>query len=185
MGQFVAGSGPVWQAPGFDSCQAEPDLGHTQLRSDTTSAEGKASDVKVTQLKKIWDSDCLGLCWFGTWGVPNVTSFAPQALEAATGWKNFDREEGFAVGERVINLQRLFNMKRGLTIADDLDVGPRLLEAPTKGAAKGISIAPYMRMMVEEYYECMGWERRTGKPTLETLKRLNMEEYTEDLKAIR
>jgi aldehyde:ferredoxin oxidoreductase len=66
-------------------------------------------------------------------------------------------------------------MRRGLTIADDLDVGPRLLEAPDKGAAKDISIAPYLRMLVEDYYECMGWERNTGKPTSETLKRLGLE----------
>jgi aldehyde:ferredoxin oxidoreductase len=104
-----------------------------------------------------------------------VTSCATQALEAATGWKNFTREEAFTVGERVVNLERLFNMKRGLTIADDLDVGPRLLEAPPKGSAKGVSIAPYLRMMVEEYYECMGWERSTGKPTPETLKRLGLD----------
>ena len=176
LGQAIAGSGPVWQAPGFDACCSEPDLGYESLREDVFSTEGKAEDVRRSQLKKIWDSDCLGLCWFGTWGVPNVTSFATQALEAVTGWENFTREEAFAVGERVVNLERLINMKRGLTIADDLDVGPRLLEAPLKGAAKGISIAPYLRMLVEEYYECMGWERHSGKPTPETLKRLGLDD---------
>lgn len=184
LGQLVAGAGPVWQAPGFDSCQAEPDLGHPALCTDTTSTQGKADDVRVTQIKKIWDSDCLGLCWFGTWGVPEVTYLAPDALEAATGWKGFTREEGFAVGERVINLQRLFNMTRGLTIADDLDVGPRLLEAPLKGAAKGKSIAPYMRLMVEEYYERMGWERRTGKPSAQVFEKLGMKEYVGDLESL-
>lgn len=184
LGQLIAGAGPVWQAPGFDSCQAEPDLGHAALCPDPMSTQGKANDVRITQLKKIWDSDCLGLCWFGTWGVPEVTYMAPQALEAATGWKDFSREEGFAVGERVINLMRLFNMRRGLTIADDLDVGPRLLEAPTKGAAKGISIAPYMRLMIEEYYERMGWDPKTGKPTQETFEKLGMNDYMEDLRAI-
>jgi aldehyde:ferredoxin oxidoreductase len=175
LGQTIAGSGPVWQAPGFDACASEPDLGYPSMRQDGLSTEGKAANVRASQLKKIWDSDCLGLCWYGTWGVPNVTSYATRSLEAATGWKNFSREEAFMVGERVVNLERLFNMKRGLTIADDLDVGPRLLEAPSKGAAKGVSIAPYLRMMVEEYYECMGWERSTGKPTPETLKRLGLD----------
>jgi aldehyde:ferredoxin oxidoreductase len=175
LGQAIAGSGPVWNAPGFDACASEPDLGYPSMRADGLSTEGKAADVRASQLKKIWDSDCLGICWFGTWGVTNVTSCATQALEAATGWKNFTREEAFTVGERVVNLERLFNMKRGLTIADDLNVGPRLLEAPPKGSAKGVSIAPYLRMLIEDYYECMGWERSTGKPTPETLKRLGLD----------
>ncbi|HXX33189.1 MAG TPA: aldehyde ferredoxin oxidoreductase C-terminal domain-containing protein [Thermodesulfobacteriota bacterium] len=184
LGQVIAGSGPVWHGPGFDANATEPDLGHPSFRQDVLSTEGKAADVRASQLKKIWDSDCLGLCWFGTWGVTNVTAYATKALEGATGWKNFSREEAFAVGERVVNLERLFNMKRGLTIADDLDVGPRFLEAPVKGAAKGVSIAPYLRMMVEEYYELMGWERNTGKPLPATLRRLGMSEYLKDLKKL-
>ncbi len=184
LGQMISGAGPVWQAPGYDACVAEPDLGYTSLRKDPFSTEGKAADVRMSQLKKIWDADSLGLCWYGTWGVPNVTVLAPQALEAVTGWKDFSREEGFAVGERVINLERLFNMRRGLTIADDLNVGPRLLEAPVAGAAEGVTMAPYWRMLVEEYYELMGWERTTGKPLPATFRKLRMSEYLKDLKKL-
>ena len=165
LGQAIAGSGPVWHAPGFDANASEPDLGYPELRPDGLTTEGKAADVRASQRKKIWDSDCLGLCWFGTWGVENVTRYATEALEAATGWKNFTREEAFEVGERVVNLERLFNMKRGMTMADDLDVGPRFLEAPVKGAGQGHSIAPYLRMMVERVLSS-SWDGTAGQASL-------------------
>jgi hypothetical protein len=48
--------------------------------------------------------------------------------------------------------------------------------------AEGVTMAPYWRMLVEEYYELMGWERTTGKPLPATLRKLRMSEYLKDLK---
>ena len=72
-------------------------------------------------------------------------------------------------------------MKRGLTIESDLDIGQRLLDAPTEGPAKGKTIAPHLRELIKEYYECMGWDRETGKPTPETLKKLDLMEAAKGL----
>ena len=78
-------------------------------------------------------------------------------------------------------MERIFNMKHGLTIESDLDVGQRLLDAPMEGPAKGKTIAPHLRELIKEFYECMGWERETGKPTLETLKKLDLTEAAKGL----
>lgn len=176
LGQAIAGAGPCWQAPGADWVIA-PDLGYPKNPPGTV-AEGKPKAVKETQIKKLWE-DSLGICWFSTWGVLDSSKSAPKALAAVTGWKDFTTEEAFEVGERVINLQRIFNLRRGLTLEHDLDVTPRLLEAPESGVAKGKSIRPFLKDMVMEYYQLMGWERETGRPSQETLRRVGLEEYSD------
>ena len=50
LGQVIAGSGPVWQAPGFDAPCSEPDLGIDNLREDVFSTKGKGEDVRRSQL---------------------------------------------------------------------------------------------------------------------------------------
>mgnify|MGYP003995280719 FL=1 len=96
-----------------------------------------------------------------------------KALALATGWSDFDRDEALAVGERMINMQRIIALKRGFTSADEFDVCDRLLEAPKEGKAKGQSIKPHLEGMVKEYYGHMGWED-TGKPTAATLEKVGL-----------
>ncbi|MFB0502019.1 MAG: aldehyde ferredoxin oxidoreductase C-terminal domain-containing protein, partial [Candidatus Bathyarchaeia archaeon] len=52
---------------------------------------------------------------------------------------------------------------------------------PVDGPTKGISIMPHWEKMLENYYNLMGWEVKTGKPLPETLKRLGLEHVIEDL----
>ena len=40
---------------------------------------------------------------------------------------------------------------------------------------------PYWDTMLEEYYNGMGWDRKTGKPLPATLKNLDLEDVVEDL----
>ena len=81
------------------------------------------------------------------------------------------------VGERVTNLMRLVYGRRGFTKADELDVSPKHLEAPNTGPSKGLSIAPYLPAMVDEYYRQMGWNVDTGLVKPETLRRLGPDEF--------
>ena len=80
------------------------------------------------------------------------------------------------VGERVIALERMFNMQRGLTVESDLDVSPRWLDAPTAGAAQGKAFGDFLPGMIKDYYQLMGWDPETGRPLPETLSRLGLEE---------
>jgi len=67
-----------------------------------------------------------------------------------------------------------------LTPEDDYNVR-RLIEAPVDGKAKGKSIEPYLRGMINEYYETLGWDRKTGKPYRSTLERLGMDDIADDV----
>jgi aldehyde:ferredoxin oxidoreductase len=72
-------------------------------------------------------------------------------------------------GERVWNLERMFNLKAGLTSADD-NLPERLLKCPIKtGPSKGA--VSRLGEMLPEYYQLRGWDKE-GVPTPEKLKEL-------------
>jgi aldehyde:ferredoxin oxidoreductase len=74
-------------------------------------------------------------------------------------------------GERVWNLERLFNLKAGLTAADDT-LPERLKHEPApSGTAKGR--VSELDIMLPEYYEHRGWAP-DGVPTTQTLQRLGL-----------
>lgn len=171
LGQIVAGAGVCWQGPGVDAWTTEPDLGYTEI-AEPFVTEGKAEAVAKTQAKKLWE-DSLGVCWFACWGVKDVVPNSAKAISLATGWDGFDAEEALAVGERLINMQRIIAIKRGFTSADEFDVSDRLLEAPTEGKAAGKTIKPHLKGMVHEYYGHMGWEE-SGRPSAATLERVGL-----------
>ncbi len=174
FGQIVS-SASGWPAPGATSFTTEPSIGYNQFQ-DPLTPDGKAEAARKTGMLKFWN-DSIGTCWNATWGVPNVLKYTTDAVSAVTGWE-FGEDEALQVGERIMNLERIYNVKAGLTPYDDIyNIGPRWLEAPTEGPAKGKSIAPYLKSMVYEYYDFMGWDKETGMPKADILRRLGVMEF--------
>ena len=79
---------------------------------------------------------------------------------------DFEEESLLQAGERIWNLQRLFNMKAGFTRKDDT-LPARLMEEPiSTGAAAG---SVWRREpLLSEYYRVRGWDEE-GRPTEEKL----------------
>jgi len=175
LGQAVSG-GSGWPAPGADCWTPEADAGYPE-KADPLSPYGKGEEVAKTGIIKFWN-DCYGCCWFGTWGLPDIMKMSSSAVAAVVGWDDFTAEEAWAVGERAVTLERIFNMHHGLTAEDDINISPRLTDpAPADaGPAAGLSIGLYLEGWVRDYYQEMGWERKTGKPLRSTMKRLGLEE---------
>ena len=103
-----------------------------------------------------------------------------QAISAVTGW-DYTEDELWELGDRILQLERAFNVKRGLVPEDDYTAPKRLIEAPVDGRAKGMSIAPYLHGMVMQYYELAGWDKKTGKPWRDTLEKVGLEDVAKDL----
>ena len=137
------------------------------VKTDPLVTEGKADLVKAFQdATSVFDS--AGVCVFTTFAW-TLADLQPQ-LDAACegGWS---MEKLAVVGERIWNMERLFNNAAGFTAKDD-DLPPRLkTEAaktgPAKGKVNGIDI------MRPEYYKARGWDDK-GVPSKETLKRLGL-----------
>ena len=137
------------------------------VKTDPLVTEGKAELAKAFQdTTAVFDS--AGICLFTSfaWTLADVQPQVDAACEG--GWS---MEKITIMGERIWNMERLFNNAAGFTAKDD-DLPPRLKTEPAKtGPAKGkVSGIDKMR---PEYYKLRGWDEK-GVPTKETLKRLGL-----------
>lgn len=133
---------------------------------DRLATEGKATWAMVFQdLTAIIDS--MGVCLFTSFalGAPEYAAI----LNAATGTE-YDVKQIMSVGERIYNIERMFNKDAGMKPEDDC-LPKRLTEEPiTDGPSKGeIS---HIAITLPQYYEVRGWV--DAFPTQETLKRLDL-----------
>ncbi|MCL5069386.1 MAG: hypothetical protein M1308_00575 [Actinobacteria bacterium] len=183
LSQIIATAGPIWQGMGVDQYAGEPDLGYPKIAPRYDRARC-APIIRKTQNKKQFE-DTAGTCQFTQFGVKGaINYYLPKMIKYVIGW-DFTTEEGLRVGERITNLQRLFELRRGLKPEDTFDIGERFMEAPNVGPAKGNSIKPILKDLVREYYREMGWDENTGIPLKETFKKLGLTEYSNDLEKVR
>ena len=133
----------------------------------------------------VWDA--FGLCFFLT-NRSNPDGINPAEMARfymlATGI-DLPEEKLMEAGERLHNLEKLFNIHHaGFTRNDDYPP-KRLMEEPIKsGPLKGERLlkADWDRML-DEYYACHGWDNRTGRPKEEKLRALELDEFIPLLKA--
>jgi len=135
--------------------------------------EGKGEMVKTLQDGGIVP-DIVGTCKFFMYLGVSIDDYA-EMLQAVTGWETTGEDLLFA-GEKVNNLQRLFNIREGLTPEND-QIPERMKSQPAFGKYKDepdCAISDYQGML-NEYYEARGWERKTGSPSKRKLKELGIE----------
>jgi len=137
--------------------------------------ENKAKFALETQ-KFYSMMDTLCLCQFA-WG-PSWQLYGPKDLldfcKYGLDW-DATIEELQEIGERRINLMRVFNQKNGFTRKEDT-VPDRIFEPIPNGPNKGTKIDKEdFEVALNEYYRLAGWDKETGNPTKETLKRLGVD----------
>lgn len=112
--------------------------------------------------------DSLGLCKLeGIALKPLLPVHFQRMLSAATGW-DVSLQDLEQIGDRIWNVERLFNVRQGKNRKDDLPPR-RLLEEPiSTGPAKGERLdRDKYEAMLTEYYRLRGWSPETGVPTKE------------------
>jgi aldehyde:ferredoxin oxidoreductase len=123
--------------------------------------------------------DCIGACKF--MGILLPAEEYVDLIAAATGW-NLGVDDFRKSGERIYNLMRVFCVREGITREAD-SLPKRLMEDPLpEGPAKGMVIEKDMlELLKDAYYEIRGWDKKTGKPTVEKLKELELDDLIEDI----
>ncbi len=112
--------------------------------------------------------DATGLCLFLTFGI-GLPEIAP-ILAAATGF-DYDVDSLTRAGERIWNLERLWNLRAGISAADDT-LPKRMLQSPIPaGPAQGE--VNRLAEMLPAYYAARGWDAQ-GRPTREKLDELGI-----------
>jgi aldehyde:ferredoxin oxidoreductase len=97
-----------------------------------------------------------------------------ELMRAVTGW-DMSISEMQCIGERRLNLLRLFNAREG--VGREADTLPkRVFEEPLQGGSSdGFSVPrAAFEAALNEYYELAGWDRQTGVPTRAKLEELGL-----------
>lgn len=165
------GQGLAYATSNRGACHCRANVQQQELLGvdpvDPHSTEGKAQLVKEKQ--DFWSTvDSSGICTFLFFGI------TPQdfldALTAVTG-VNYDMELVQKTGERIWNMERLFNLRAGLTSKDD-NLAPRFLNDPPKtGPTAGM--VNKLGEMLPEYYALRGWDA-VGVPTAKKLQEIGL-----------
>ncbi|HIP95306.1 MAG TPA: aldehyde ferredoxin oxidoreductase, partial [Leucothrix sp.] len=137
------------------------------VKTEQTDTDGKPELVKAFQDATAL-VDSAGICLFTTfaWGMENI---APQIDAACEG--DWSVDKCLEAGERIWNMERIYNNAAGFT-ADDDTLPKRLLKeaiksGPTEGEVNRLG------EMLPKYYEIRGWSP-DGVPSSETLSRLGL-----------
>ncbi|MEO8653517.1 MAG: aldehyde ferredoxin oxidoreductase C-terminal domain-containing protein, partial [Ramlibacter sp.] len=113
--------------------------------------------------------DSLVMCHFVPWTLRQQVDM----LRALTGWDYTDFE-AMRQGERVATMSRVFNLREGLTAADD-HLPRRFFSPAPRGALKDKAIDPEaMARATRTFYVLMGWDPATGVPMPEKLEELGI-----------
>lgn len=116
-------------------------------------------------------TNLLGVCLFASITLAVKGESWTGLYNAATA-SDLSFEEMMKCSERVLNLERLFNQREGFDKKDDT-LPLRLLQEPAAdGIGKGQTIE--IEGMLKEFYEDMGWDLETGRPTEKRLKELDL-----------
>lgn len=120
--------------------------------------------------------DTLCLCQFA-WG-PAWQLYGPEDLvrycKFALDWDTSIAELQ-EIGERRINMMRLFNQKLGFGRKDDV-APPKSFLPIEYGEGQVAQLTPEgFEAALDAYYDFAGWDKATGNPTPETIKRLGLE----------
>ena len=151
-----------------------PELLGAPKMLDRHATSGKAGVLIVIQhTNTVIDS--IGLCKFAGFAIGD--EFFARLLSAVTG-EHYEVQDMLSAGERIWNLERLYNLRAGFSMADDTLPKRFLDTAHTKGGSQGkvVDLAP----MLKEYYRFRGWDAN-GVPTPRKLKALGLAEIEQEV----
>jgi len=122
-------------------------------------------------------ADSLNLCHF-VWGA-SWHLYGPEEIvklvRAVTGWK-VTIAELLTVGERRLNMMRVFNSREGIDRKQDTLPEKFFKQALKDGPTEGWKLdQAEFETAKEEYYRQSGWDVTSGLPTPQTLDRLELE----------
>ena len=151
-----------------------PELLGAPKMLDRHATSGKAGVLIVLQhTNAVIDS--IGMCKFVNFAIGD--DFFARLLTAVTG-QEFEVQDLMLAGERIWNLERLFNLQAGFTYEDDT-LPSRFLNSPLQEGGSAGKVVQLEEMLVE-YYRFRGWTPQ-GVPTNKKLKVLGLDRFVQEV----
>ncbi|MFW9936766.1 MAG: aldehyde ferredoxin oxidoreductase family protein [Candidatus Thorarchaeota archaeon] len=135
---------------------------------DRFTTAGKPDLLVLKQNQKAIE-DSLVICAFAGWALG--LDYYARFLKAITGIE-YDVIKLLEIGERIYNLERIFNIREGFKREDD-NLPLRFISEPLKeGFSKGYVVP--LEPMLDQYYFVRQWDEK-GIPKPELLEKLDIE----------
>ncbi len=112
--------------------------------------------IKIQDASEAYSAS--GGCIFGFWFIHKLTPWI-NGLNGITG-RAYTVDDFMKAGQEIIRMKRVFNVKCGITKADD-NFGKRFYTPLEKGGTK--RNIPPLEGLLEKYYQIRGWDTQ-GKP---------------------
>ena len=148
---------------------------------DPLADEGKGEYIASVQ-KEQAVRDCVLECVFGDSGL--TPELRNQMLVAASGFEEFGEPAYLEkLGERIVTLERVFNVREGFSRKDDT-LPSRFLTEPLEkaGPATGETVRK-LDVLLDEYYAAMGYTQQ-GIPTVKRLRELGLKDVGEEIEKL-
>jgi aldehyde:ferredoxin oxidoreductase len=148
-------------------------------QSDPLSETGKGNLIARVQKEQALE-DSLIACTFGNTGLD--TAMYARFLVAATGIEDFeDTANLLQIGERIVCIERCFNVREGFNRKDDV-LPIRMRSEPLLQAGPATDqIVGNLDHLLDEYYQSMGYSTE-GIPDIKRLKELDLQATINDMK---
>lgn len=149
----------------------------TPRAADRFATDGKACMVKWFEEVRAF-TDSIEACKFITRTGLVWPEAQAQVLNAITGLE-LTGKDALRIGERIVNVERAFNVREGITKKDD-SLPDRFTKEPMpSGPSKGHVCN--LDQMLDEYYNLRGWDVKTGIPTMKKLNELGLKNIAKEL----
>ena len=148
-------------------------------KTDPLTECGKGAAIARVQKEQALE-DSLIACTFGNSGL-DLHAYS-RLLVTASGLKDFgDVDNLLTIGERIVCLERCFNVREGFRRKDD-SLPDRMRTEPLRnaGPAEGQVVAD-LDGLLDEYYQAFGYSPQ-GVPTTERLEALELQDALRDFK---
>jgi len=126
-------------------------------------------------------SEILGCCIFHSWGEKDeclTPQLYGEILRSLTGL-NTSNEQLLLAAERSWTIKKCFNVREGFSRKDDRL--PLLMFKPLKDGPAKDECIKNLEAMLDEYYEAFGWNKISGIPEIESLRKLDLEFLSEKI----
>ena len=145
--------------------------------------EGNADIVIYNQDNAAWHETGVACTFSGGWGWIQLFG---KLLAAARGIQNFADDAYLAkVGERIFNLERVYNVREGFRRKQDT-LPKRILTEPlhTREAKGEGSIVSHQNEFLDKYYSLRGWTK-DGIPVPAKLKETGLDFAVKDMEKVK
>lgn len=147
---------------------------------DPFAVEGKGAICKKVQ-DEFAAYEAVGFCLFPRSMLP--LDLVSKMLYTATGIEEFKNPQYLLlVGERIVNLERAFNVREGFSRNDDTLPERFLREPVPRQPSKGQVFE--LDKLLDDYYTARGWDIKTGIPTRKKLEELELKDVIDELEKL-